>query len=261
MSALIPALVLLCILLSVVFAGAALVSWARRKGQPEVDADASIVSPRANTLPASETPRSAEELPYIRQRYLLTQAEREFFAVLRHAAPPGWYVFPQVRLANLVQLKKGTRNWKPHFSRVAQKCVDFVLCDGVDIEPRLVVELDDASHNRPDRQNRDAFVDAALRAAGLPILHVRWQRQYDALALTAQIQAAAQVSSSSWPSYPPAFAIAQTTSGGTASRGGFHNASQARTSMPKQRWACRSCNAEVSATAKFCKDCGATLEL
>lgn len=132
-----------------------------------------------------------DDLPYTCRRYLLTQAEREFFEVLRAAAPEGWYVFPQVRLANLLMLRKGTRNWKPHFSRVAQKCVDFVFCDGAEIGPRLVVELDDASHDRSDRQRRDAFVDAALRSAGLPVLHVRWRRNYDRAELASQIRHAA----------------------------------------------------------------------
>jgi hypothetical protein len=108
------------------------------------------------TEPEEELPAPAADLPYTRRRYLLTRAERDFFDVLRSAAPEGWYVFPQVRLANLVLLKKGTRNWKPHFSRVAQKCVDFVLCDEAEVSPRLVVELDDASHDRSDRQARDA---------------------------------------------------------------------------------------------------------
>ncbi|WP_370650272.1 zinc-ribbon domain-containing protein [Oscillochloris sp. ZM17-4] len=34
-----------------------------------------------------------------------------------------------------------------------------------------------------------------------------------------------------------------------------------RPATPGPRWACRRCNAEVGATAKFCPGCGATLEL
>ncbi|NTW03196.1 MAG: DUF2726 domain-containing protein, partial [Oscillochloris sp.] len=143
-------------------------------------------------------------LPYTRQPDLLTRAERDFFAVLRAAAPPGWYVFPQVRLANLVTLRKDTRNWKPHFSKIAAKCVDFVLCDERAISPQLVVELDDSSHNRADRQARDAFVDAALRSAGLPILHVRWQPRYDAEELATAIYRAAGLPVASPPPIAPA---------------------------------------------------------
>jgi hypothetical protein len=219
--------------------------------------------PLWNQGPASDDdlvedePAPAVDLPYTRRRYLLTQAEREFFAVLQAAAPDGWYVFPQVRLANLVMLRKGTRNWKPHFSRMAQKCVDFVLCDEAEIGPRLVVELDDSSHDRPERQARDAFVDAALAAAGLPILHVRWQRRYDAALLATQIRAAVGLT----PLQQQTPAVAAAPARATVP----HSVAASTVSAPVvatgPRWACRSCRAEVSATAKFCPTCGALLEL
>jgi very-short-patch-repair endonuclease len=105
---------------------------------------------------------------------LLTRVEQDFFIVLQQAIPTGWQLFPQVRLANLVDVAPHARRSYTHFNRIAAKCVDFVLCDGATLTPRLVIELDDASHQRPDRQQRDAFVDAVLQAARLPILHVRW---------------------------------------------------------------------------------------
>lgn len=213
-------------------------------------------------------PRGAD-LPYTKQRYLLTQAEREFFAVLKAAVPEGWHVFPQVRLANLVMVHKGVRNWKPHFSRVAQKCVDFVICDEAAIEPRLVVELDDSSHDRPDRQKRDAFVDAALSSAGLPILHVRYQRRYDTEHLARQIREAAGLKAQ------PVLRHSQTPRPATATPvSAYQGAKPSQSARPisstehagaatpkATRLACRRCGAEVSSTAKFCMGCGATLEL
>jgi hypothetical protein len=46
------------------------------------------------------------------------------------------------------------------------------------VSPLLVVELDDSSHQRIERRNRDLFVDRALAAAGLPILHVTAKGSY-----------------------------------------------------------------------------------
>jgi hypothetical protein len=194
-------------------------------------------------------------LPYIRQRYLLTPAERAFFDVLTSVTPAGWHIFPQVRLANLVLVAKGTRNWQRHFNRVAAKCVDFVICDPATISPRLVIELDDASHDRPDRQARDAFVDAVLASAGLPILHVRRQSTYDTTHLEAQICAALgidlpaplPVHLSLTPVQPANLLPVATAS--------------APAIPPVQRWACRRCQAPVSATATVCRACGAQLEL
>jgi len=56
----------------------------------------------------------------------------------------------------------------------------------------LCIELDDASHGRPDRQVRDEFLDAALLAAGLPLLRVRAKKAYNLAELRAQIEAAVQ---------------------------------------------------------------------
>jgi hypothetical protein len=47
-----------------------------------------------------------------------------------------------------------------------------VVCDGALL--RLVVELDDTSHQRGGRQVGDACAHEVLIGVGLPILHVRW---------------------------------------------------------------------------------------
>lgn len=40
------------------------------------------------------------------------------------------------------------------------------------LEPVLAIELDEKSHQRKDRKDRDAFVDQVFQAAALPLLHV-----------------------------------------------------------------------------------------
>lgn len=119
-----------------------------------------------------------ESLPYRRRDYLLTKSERSFHEVLRGSLSAQIVVFAKVRLIDLVWLPKGTGNRQRHLNRVVSKHVDFVLCDVQSIRPLLVIELDDASHRRADRMARDAVVDAALEAAGLPILHIDAQRGY-----------------------------------------------------------------------------------
>lgn len=218
--------------------------------------------------PAVAPARAAQApLPYMRQPNLLTAAERDFFAVLQSAAPPGWYIFPQVRLSGLleIQLPGRSRAWWAHFNRISAKSVDFVLCDGAAISPQLIVELDDSSHNRPDRQRRDAFVDAALASAGLPILHVLWQRRYDAARLAADIRQAAGM-----PSPPTLLPVPTMPTPALAVSAPMRDARAAPLSpallsltavAPPARMACRRCGGEVSMTARFCPGCGATLEL
>ena len=64
-------------------------------------------------------------------------------------------------------------------SRIDRKHVDFLLCEPRSMQPLVAVELDDSSHNRPDRQERDRFVDEVFRSAELPLVHIRVQRTYD----------------------------------------------------------------------------------
>jgi very-short-patch-repair endonuclease len=55
---------------------------------------------------------------------------------------------------------------------------------------RLAIELDDRTHQRPDRRDRDTFVDRALATAGVPILRVPAAARYDPAALKGDVHAA-----------------------------------------------------------------------
>jgi hypothetical protein len=131
---------------------------------------------------------SSDGLPYKKKDYLLTAAERSFYEVLCSIMDNQLHVFPKVRLVDLVYLPKGVENRQGHINRVMSKHVDFVLCDRQNIAPLLVIELDDASHEREDRKERDAFLDKALAAASLPILHVAAKRTYAPKELAELIQ-------------------------------------------------------------------------
>jgi len=123
-----------------------------------------------------------ESFPYEKAGSLLTAAERSFYGVLCQGLDP------RIRLSDLVEVRWGTSGAQAHENRINQKHVDFVLCTANDLTPRLVIELDDSSHARRDRRERDVFIDSALAAAGLPILHVQAQRTYAPAELRAMIE-------------------------------------------------------------------------
>jgi very-short-patch-repair endonuclease len=101
----------------------------------------------------------------------LTGAEQEFFSRLQ-AAMPECVVLAQVALSSLVGVKE-REDWKRWFNRISQKSVDFVLCLPHDFTVVAVIELDDLSHTRPDRQRADTVKDVALRVAGHPVLRFK----------------------------------------------------------------------------------------
>ena len=133
--------------------------------------------------------RTASRPPYQRNPDFLTPAETIFFRALEQAVNDDLYIFPKIRLADLLAVSDGSENPSAHFARISQKHIDFTLVDRQSLIPLLAIELDDSSHDRPDRQARDAFVDAALQSAGLPILHVPTQQAYDPPNLARSIRA------------------------------------------------------------------------
>ncbi len=103
-------------------------------------------------------------------------------------------IYPSVRLAEVLEVNGSSdrSSWQSAFNRISSKQADFVLCDAVTTEPLMVIELDDNSHTRRDRQSRDDFVDEACASAGLPILHIKAAGSYDAKLLAQKITEALQ---------------------------------------------------------------------
>lgn len=215
--------------------------------------------------------------PYERIPTLLTTAERDFFVILQQVAPTGHLIFAQVRLANLVQVKPWARRDKSHWWRIQAKCVDFVLVDAATFAPRLVIELDDSSHDRADRRDRDAFVDTVLAGAGIRIFHIRWQRRYDSSVLAGQIagylgmtlkpaapvnpecQIPAEPTEAFWRPIAASSPTPTTATLPLAPAAPHHAPPQVVVpQMPApMRQACGQCQNELRDGAKFCAQCGA----
>lgn len=128
------------------------------------------------------------ELPYIRRENLITKSELKFYRVLKSCVQDDWEIFAMVRIADLIRVAKDTKNMRLWLNRILSKHVDFVLCDPATLMPLLAIELDDKSHERPDRQERDRFVNEAFRSAGLPLLRIPVQASYEVKLLRAQIE-------------------------------------------------------------------------
>lgn len=117
--------------------------------------------------------------PYTYQprRFLLTQAEMRLYKILRTVLPPATTIAPKVRLGDIVTCPD--KDWAKHGPLISAKHIDFVLYDSETTAILLCIELDDQSHNRPDRRRRDQFVNAALGAAKVPILRIPAAGYYD----------------------------------------------------------------------------------
>ncbi len=117
--------------------------------------------------------------PYEARAGLLSPAELRFFQALEQALGAQARIHTKVRLADLIQVRSSVsgRGFYRAFSPIACKHVDYVLCDDAH-RILCAIELDDRSHHRRERQQRDLFVDAAFKAARIPLLRFPVQARY-----------------------------------------------------------------------------------
>ncbi len=128
---------------------------------------------------------------YKRRNFFLTRAEHEFYDVLVSAVGTEYFVFAQVHLPTLLDHSVKGQNWRAALAHINRKSVDFVLCDKAYISPKLAIELDDKSHERPDRQERDKEVERILKEAGVPLLRIENNGNFVATELSTKIKALA----------------------------------------------------------------------
>lgn len=108
--------------------------------------------------------------------------------MLRTVVDGRMQICPKVGLGDLFFAETGDRQKNRAFTnRIDRKHVDFVLCDPQTLRPLVAVELDDRSHEREDRQKRDALVEGVFAAAGLPLVRVPVRSAYPPWELEAKL--------------------------------------------------------------------------
>lgn len=118
-----------------------------------------------------------EELPYRVRDDFASPAELSFYHVLELAVQSRVTILSKVRLADVFFVAQPNQNRK-YFNSIVGKHIDFLLCDPATLKPLAGIELDDASHERSDRVERDDFVNRVFASAGLPLLHFPTRRTY-----------------------------------------------------------------------------------
>lgn len=99
---------------------------------------------------------------YFKKPYL-TPTEIKYYEVLSRIIGNGYYIYPQINLAAVIDKKGG--NGRTELFRNA----DFGVFD-FDFNLLLLIEINDASHLRKDRIERDEKVARICKKAGVPLV-------------------------------------------------------------------------------------------
>lgn len=127
---------------------------------------------------------------YDAHKNLMSIAELSFFHALNKAVGDEYLIFAKVRIADVLKPKKNLYHrseWQRAFNLISSKHFDFVLCDPKSLAIIKVVELNDSSHQKPERIRRDNLVYTACISADLSILMIDAKRSYSIDSLRAQV--------------------------------------------------------------------------
>ncbi len=118
------------------------------------------------------TSTAESEYPFRRRERLLRPSESEFFDSLEQAIGDVAVICPKTRVTDVLSVRDGAKHIE-QAARIDRKTIDFLICARKSFEPRLAIQVDWWDEDQQQYQPRDDYVDGALIAAQLPVLHVR----------------------------------------------------------------------------------------
>jgi predicted RNA-binding Zn-ribbon protein involved in translation (DUF1610 family) len=150
-----------------------------------------IVERITDWLSSKDDDKSPTEIkyPYFVRDDFLTPAELNFYRVLKSAVSDQALIFTKVNLGDLFYAKSSDYGeYRTYTNKIDRKHVDFILCDPATVQPILGIELDDKSHQRQDRQERDEFVENIFACAKLPLARIPVKQSYSVTELNSLLQ-------------------------------------------------------------------------
>ena len=109
---------------------------------------------------------------YYAKSYVMTSRENECFKILNEVFSSKWFVIPQVHLSALLDYRVKGQNWNAAFRHINGKSVDFVLIGKESFKVICAIEIDDSTHNKPERKERDVEIERIFNQARIPLARI-----------------------------------------------------------------------------------------
>ncbi|TRU31436.1 MAG: DUF2726 domain-containing protein [Microcystis aeruginosa Ma_MB_F_20061100_S20] len=137
-----------------------------------------FISPHLVSSKGSDV--SKQKYSYQIRGTLLTPSEIKFYHALKQAVGDKFIIFGKVRVADVLTPENGLSksHWQRAFNKISAKHFDFVLCNLEDLTVEAVIELDDKSHQKSGRIDRDNFLNQAAQSSELKMLRFAVKSSY-----------------------------------------------------------------------------------
>lgn len=129
------------------------------------------------------------KFPYAQRDDFLSVSEFSFYKILDQVIDKRYIVCPKVGLQDVFFVTERDRSkHATYLNKINRKHVDFLICDRETMRPIFGIELDDSSHQRQDRMDRDDFVNELFKSAGLHLIRINNKKTYTISEITEMLK-------------------------------------------------------------------------
>lgn len=109
---------------------------------------------------------------FIKKNSYIRGDELLFYTKLQAIVGDNYFLFPQVHLSELVDVRNNVRDHDNLYHLLGNRSVDYVIFNKPEMKPLLAIELNGESHLMMNRKNRDKTVGSLLEKVGIKFLPV-----------------------------------------------------------------------------------------
>lgn len=108
---------------------------------------------------------SRKESIYKKRTSVMNHSESAFFFELQKQLPHGYYIFPKMRIADILETVSG-KGYYHMRNGILPKHIDFLICDSY-FKPVVAIEVNGGYHDTLNQQKKDQTKKQILESAGL----------------------------------------------------------------------------------------------
>jgi hypothetical protein len=106
-----------------------------------------------------------KESIYKKRSSVMNRSESAFFFELQKQLPHGYYIFPKMRIADIIETVNG-RGYYHMRNSILPKHIDFLICDSY-FKPIVAIEVNGGYHNKPNQKEKDLIKKEIFENSGL----------------------------------------------------------------------------------------------
>jgi len=144
--------------------------------------DNSFKTPSPPLVKKTEQKTIENKLHYKKKIYLTTKNELKLYKILLDICTKyNLILFTQVVLYEIIEIndKPYSKNYTKYFNKIRSKSIDFVIADKETTRILLCIELDDPTHRKKKRIEKDEFIDTLFKDLQIDLLRIETSNEYN----------------------------------------------------------------------------------